>query len=128
MTETRNLNVEKLIKMLNMTTSSNEGEALTALRMANKHLKEQKWTWDELLRGKITVAADPFMSAPIPQARNSGFGFYQQPAPPPPPPPSYQQAFHIPPRPQPQQPIYTRPAPKPKKPKRSDLTLEDLGL
>jgi hypothetical protein len=52
---------ELLIKLMKMTTAG-DGEALTAIRMANKILSEGGWDWERLLRGKITVIADPFSS------------------------------------------------------------------
>jgi len=51
---------ERLIKLLRMTTSPNDGEALTALRMATKLLDEAGWTWERLVKGGITVVEDPF--------------------------------------------------------------------
>lgn len=52
----------KLIKLLKMTTSSNDGEALTAMRMANATLTRLGWDWDKLFAGKIKLIADPFAS------------------------------------------------------------------
>jgi len=40
---------EKLVKLLAMTTSKNDHEALAALRMANKLLSAEKLTWREVL-------------------------------------------------------------------------------
>ncbi len=53
---------ELLIKLLRMTTSPNDGEALVALRKATQLLDSAGWTWDKLINGKITVIADPFTS------------------------------------------------------------------
>jgi hypothetical protein len=50
---------ELLIKLLKMTTSDNDGESLTALRKANEFLKTAGWDWEKLVRGRITVIADP---------------------------------------------------------------------
>lgn len=126
MTEARNLNIEKLIKMLNMTTSSMDQEALTAMRMVNQHLKDNKWTWDEILRGKITVAADPFMTAPIPAARFTPSASPQQAYRPQQPAPQPQQPYHFQ---QPRSSAYPKPkAQKKPKPKRQEVTFEDLGL
>lgn len=46
---------EKFIKLMMMTTSPNEGEALTATRMANALLLEANLNWDEFLRGKVKI-------------------------------------------------------------------------
>lgn len=40
---------ERLTKLLAMTTSDNDGEALNALRMANKLLAAEQLTWEEVL-------------------------------------------------------------------------------
>jgi hypothetical protein len=87
-----------LIKLLKMTTSSNDGEALTALRKANMLLLSAGWDWEKLIHGKIKVIEDPFKNTLDPFEN-------RQPArrPPPPPPP---------PRPTPAQ----RPAPPPPPP------------
>lgn len=49
-----------LVKLLKMTMSSNDGEALVAVRKANKLLAEAGWDWDRVMAGKITVVGDPF--------------------------------------------------------------------
>jgi hypothetical protein len=49
-----------LVKLLKMTTSANDGEALTAMRKANDLLTAAGWDWDRLMAGKITVVGDPF--------------------------------------------------------------------
>lgn len=53
-----------LLKMLRMTESDNDGQALVAIRKANALLQSAGWTWEKLLSGKITVVADPFASMP----------------------------------------------------------------
>lgn len=65
--------VPRLAKLLKMTTSSNDGEAINAMRMANKLLATNGFDWDKLLAGKITIVGDPFgdIEAP-PQSRNNG--------------------------------------------------------
>lgn len=40
---------ERLIKLLMMTTSDNDGEALNAMRMANKMVKSSGLGWEDLL-------------------------------------------------------------------------------
>ncbi len=47
---------DTIIKLLNLTTSSYEGEALNAIRAANKHLCDNKTTWQNV----ISRPADPF--------------------------------------------------------------------
>lgn len=49
-----------LLKMLNMTTHSNDNQALVAIRKANELLSAAGWSWEKLLSGKITVVEDPF--------------------------------------------------------------------
>lgn len=53
-----------LLKMLNMTTSDNDGQALVAIRKSNELLASAGWSWEKLLSGKITVVADPFARMP----------------------------------------------------------------
>lgn len=51
---------ELLIKLLGMSSSSNDGEALVAIRKANRLLADAGWSWEQLIRGKITIVEDPF--------------------------------------------------------------------
>jgi len=46
---------ELLIKLLKMSTSPNDGEALIAVRKANELLKSAGWDWEKLVNGKIKV-------------------------------------------------------------------------
>lgn len=60
-----------LIKLMKMTTSSNDAEALVAMRKANALLKESfGGDWEALLRQKVTIINDPFegMQAPPPKS------------------------------------------------------------
>ena len=106
-----NDNLERLIKLLQMTTSPNEGEAITAMRMANTYVRDRLQTdWEAILRGKVTVVADPFGPAvnAAPPRANRG-------APPPPTRPAPQPAprpFSPPPQPRPT-PTWTPPPPPP---------------
>lgn len=68
----------KFIKLMKMTTATIDGEALAAIRMANKMLRTNGHDWEQLLKGKITIVNDPFGSIPTPPAAKA--------APPPPPP------------------------------------------
>lgn len=45
---------DKLIKFMMLTQSENDGEALNAMRMANKILKKENKTWVDVL-GKIST-------------------------------------------------------------------------
>lgn len=121
------LNLDLLIKLLKMTTSSNDAEALLFVRKANDKLKEIGWDWDRLLRGKITIIADPFDSVPVPQKKQED-SYRPQAAPPA---PTYQnagtqtgrwssrnQTFNPKPK--------RRPAPKYQS--KLNVSLKDLGL
>jgi len=66
-TESKVPKQDLLTKLLKMTSSSNDGEALTAIRKANDLLKSAGWDWDKLMAGKIKVAADPFANLQQPQ-------------------------------------------------------------
>lgn len=45
----------KFIKVMKMTSSSHEGEALAALRTATRMMAAAKVTWDDILKPKVTV-------------------------------------------------------------------------
>jgi hypothetical protein len=61
MTENEN-DLDRLIKIMGMTTSDNDGQALVALRTANKQLAKMGTDWATILRGKVRIIADPFAS------------------------------------------------------------------
>lgn len=81
------LKLETLIKVLLMTTSSTDGEALAAIRRANSMLKNASVDWRSLLEGKVTVVEDPFenIAAPKNYATAAPVNKPSRPAPPPPP-------------------------------------------
>lgn len=85
-----------LVKLLKMTTSAVDAEALVAMRKANALLTEAGWDWDRLMAGKITVVGDPFagLGDPRPKVQakpaddwqfDNGQRFSQPPRPTPPP-------------------------------------------
>lgn len=76
-------NLDKFIKLMGMTTADS-GEAVNAIRMANAMLRKAGWTWEQLLRNKITIVNDPFGSIPTPPKPQAAPP--PRPAPPPPPP------------------------------------------
>lgn len=80
-------NLGLLIKLLKMTTSSVDGEALIAIRKANEQLAKFGGDWEALLRGKVTVIGDPFAGLDQPAARDMGHAGYARSTPPPPPQP-----------------------------------------
>jgi hypothetical protein len=43
------------LKLLNLTTSQYDGEALNAIRMANAVLARTNQTWEDLLKGKVVM-------------------------------------------------------------------------
>lgn len=49
-----------VIKLMKMTTSQVDNEALMALRKANERISALGWDWEALLSNKITIVADPF--------------------------------------------------------------------
>lgn len=80
-----------LLKLLMMTSSSNDGEALTAVRKANDLLSAAGWSWEKLLAAKITIVGDPFAGVSAPpssQGRtdSSASAPHRAPSAPPPPP------------------------------------------
>lgn len=83
-------NLGLLIKLLKMTSSTHDHEALSAIRMANQQLAKFGGDWERLLRGKVTVIGDPFVGVEAPQT----------------PAPATRPAPPAPPRPTPQAPLY----------------------
>lgn len=59
MTQAKASDFEIFIKLMMMATSTNDGEALTALRKANAKLAAINRNWEELLRGKVAAADFP---------------------------------------------------------------------
>src|SRR5215831_13293446 len=108
-TESKIPKQDLLTKLLKMTSSSNDGEALTAIRKANDLMKSVGWDWDKLMAGKIKVAADPF--ANLQQPHNPGAGMAPPRAAKPAPRPTAPQPQ---PRPQPQPAPPRQPPPPPK--------------
>jgi hypothetical protein len=106
-----------LLKMLRMTESDNDGQALVAIRKANKLLQDNGWSWEKLIHAKITVVEDPFGK----QSHDPFANAYKAPMPNAPPPPRPQRT---PPRPQPApaaQPYRAPPSPPPPPPKPSKI-------
>src|SRR5882672_5939435 len=71
---------ELLIKLLRMTTSDNDGEALTALRKANAFLASAGWDWERLIHGKIRIIEDPFKNLGTPPSGRTTNGAGNTPA------------------------------------------------
>lgn len=86
------LKLDLFIKLMRMTSSSNDGEALVALRKSEAMLRAANLDWEKLLRGKVTVVADPFNSIPTPERSRREA---------PPPPTAPRTYYNPPPRPNP---------------------------
>lgn len=80
-------NLELLIKLLKMTTSSSDGEATVAIRKANEQLAKVGGDWETLLRGKVKIIGDPFGNVAMPQGRDQRYTPKPPPRPAPPAPP-----------------------------------------
>lgn len=82
-----------LIKMMKMTTATEDTVALVALRKANDFIRNKLSSdWESILTGKVTIIEDPFKSINIPRQYSPPPPRPKpqprpQPAPPPPPPP-----------------------------------------
>lgn len=102
----------RLIKLMGMTGSANDPEAILALRKATELLNSCGWTWESLIMGKVKVIEDPFKSVPdLDPTRGRGF----QPSAPPAPGRPTAAAPHtgttsVPPRPAPPPPKPAQPA------------------
>ncbi len=64
----------RLVKLMGMTTSAHDAEALVALRAANREIEKLQKNWTEILTGcvKITVMEDPFARSTVPDNANVG--------------------------------------------------------
>lgn len=51
--------LHRIEKLMGLTTSANDHEALSAVRMVNKVLVENKITWGELLRKVVSTSSSP---------------------------------------------------------------------
>lgn len=98
-------NLSRLIKLLKMTTTSNDHEALSFMRKANEELAKFGGDWETILRSRITVIGeDPFSAIPEPPKRETAARPQYNPVTTPPtynPPPKRPQAA----------PQYSRPSP-----------------
>lgn len=74
-------NIDLFIKLMKLTTSSHEGEVLSAIRKANAMLSRDGYDWEAVLRSKIklTIVEDPFAKRTVERAERQA----------PPPPPSF---------------------------------------
>lgn len=116
---TGNSNLDLLVKLLGMTQSSSDNEALLATRKANQYVKEKlNTTWEDLLKGRVTMVADPFNSRPAPEVNSTKPPpmYAPRPQPTPAPQPAYTPAYQTPRRPRPQPPQPQRPDPPPRAP------------
>lgn len=82
-------NLEVIIKLMGMTDSSHDGEALNAIRMANVQLKKWGWDWRKMLTAKIKIMPDPFGGIPTPEFHVPRGMTQSAPSAPPPPPRQY---------------------------------------
>lgn len=125
--ESAKLNLDLLIKLMGMTTSANDAEALVAIRKANVVLQKFGGSWRDLLLSKVKIIEDPFVNLQVRPTQE----VRRTPAPPPPPPP---------PKPQAQEPSWRQqyqanpqqyaPPPSRKKQqrvKRNGVTLDELA-
>lgn len=69
------LDTDRLVKLMRMTESSSDGEALNALRLANRMLREADMHWGDVLRAP---RAD--RSHLVPPSKRPGRGFNPRPS------------------------------------------------
>jgi hypothetical protein len=60
--------LDRLIKLMRLTTSPHDHEALAAMRLANGWLRRNNTDWEGVLRGKVTIVEDPFAGLAQPAA------------------------------------------------------------
>ena len=64
---------DRLAKLLGMTGSDQDGEALSAIRMANKVLADAKLTWAQIF-ASIPIEHTPRLADPPPRAARDMLG------------------------------------------------------
>ena len=64
------IDVDKLVKVLQLTDSPNEGESFNAMKMANKLLQRYGLRWSDVIRLKHTTAVSRQEVAPGPEYRD----------------------------------------------------------
>lgn len=62
---------EKFIKLMMMTTSDQDHEALVALRKANSYLASMNRNWEEILRGKVIIKGGVNQEPPSPYVQHT---------------------------------------------------------
>lgn len=65
------INIPKLIKLMAMTTSDRDGEALNAVRLANRMLAHEHLTWEDVFKRFAEKAPKP---APKPRVKTASVG------------------------------------------------------
>jgi hypothetical protein len=111
----KNSDLDLLIKMLGMTGSDNENQVLIAIRKANEQVKKLAGSWEQLLRGHFTIAADPFTGLDMPTTTFKQAPAFHQPTPQPTPQSRQSQAW-----------TRVKPAPKPRKQDISQKPVKDI--
>lgn len=71
-----------LAKLLGMTDSASDNEALSAIRQANRLLKSAGWTWEQLIREKIKIVENPFAGLGDPLSDRPAEGGFKTATPP----------------------------------------------
>ncbi len=77
--------VARLLKLVGMTGSSADGEALTALRMSQKLMRELGICWGDIFEGKLCLGDSSIRLKPF--HHTATYGAYPYPSAPPRPPP-----------------------------------------
>lgn len=69
------IDLAQLVKILNLTQSDSDGEALNALRMANSKLKAADLTWQDILSPNFKPKPEPrqYKFKEAPSTFNAGF-------------------------------------------------------
>ncbi len=58
------MNIDKIVKLLNLTTSDSDGETLSAVRAANAILRKENKSWGDLLHAVIDHPGGGSRSSP----------------------------------------------------------------
>lgn len=70
MTQDVNFDLTRLIKLMGLTGSDSDHEALMAVRAANREIHKIGKSWAEILSGRVKVIGDPFVGLSKPETQS----------------------------------------------------------
>jgi hypothetical protein len=100
--------LERLIKLLKMTTAAEDNVKLVAIKKANEEVTKLGTDWESILRGKVKIIEDPFKNISMPnvQTQKAQTAAPRPASPPPQRQQSYTPGWQASPKPQPKPKVY----------------------